>query len=71
MTIDANRGLITVWMVQHAGFPGDGGKSQGAFNQEAMKRFGKSGSKRSGLSPRRAAGPSHRSFHVGDVKRIV
>ena len=29
MTIDPKRGLITVLMVQHAGFPEDGGKSQG------------------------------------------
>src|SRR5262249_10570045 len=33
MTIDAKRGLILVWMVQHAGFPGEGGKSQGAFRK--------------------------------------
>lgn len=33
MTIDAKRGLIFIWMVQHAGFPGEGGKSQDAFRQ--------------------------------------
>jgi CubicO group peptidase (beta-lactamase class C family) len=41
MNIDAKRGLITVWMVQHAGFPNDGGKSQGAFRQAADQEFGK------------------------------
>ncbi len=40
MTIDARRGLIAVFMVQHAGFPGDGGKSQGAFQKAARERFG-------------------------------
>jgi CubicO group peptidase (beta-lactamase class C family) len=41
MTIDAKRGLITVFMVQHSGFPGDGGKSHGAFKQAAEKLFAK------------------------------
>lgn len=40
MSIDAGRGLITVYMIQHAGFPGDGGKAQGAFRHEAEKMFG-------------------------------
>jgi CubicO group peptidase (beta-lactamase class C family) len=40
MTIDAKRGLILVWMVQHAGFPGDGGKSQAAFVKAAQEEFG-------------------------------
>ncbi len=35
MTIDPQRGLITVWMVQHAGFPGDGGQSHGVFKKAA------------------------------------
>ena len=35
MTIDPKRGLITVWMVQHAGFPGDGNQSHGAFQKAA------------------------------------
>ena len=39
MNIDAKRGLITVFMVQHAGFPGDGGKSLGAFKRAAEGRF--------------------------------
>ncbi|HTU90785.1 MAG TPA: serine hydrolase domain-containing protein [Gemmataceae bacterium] len=40
MTIDSNRGLITVFMVQHAGFPKDGNKSQAAFVKAAEERFG-------------------------------
>jgi len=39
MNIDTKRGLITVWMVQHAGFPGDGSKSQVAFRKAAEKVF--------------------------------
>lgn len=42
MTIDPKRGLIRVWMVQHSGFPGDGGKSQGAFNKAAEELFASS-----------------------------
>jgi CubicO group peptidase (beta-lactamase class C family) len=40
MTIDPGRGLITVFLVQHAGFPGDGGKSLPAFRKAAEERFG-------------------------------
>ena len=40
MTIDPKRGLITVYLVQHAGFPGEGGKSQGAFQNAAREQFG-------------------------------
>ena len=40
MSIDTKRGLITVFLVQHAGFPGEGGKSQGAFRKAAEERFG-------------------------------
>jgi CubicO group peptidase (beta-lactamase class C family) len=39
MNIDPKRGLIIVWMVQHAGFPGDGNKSQGAFRKAAEELF--------------------------------
>jgi CubicO group peptidase (beta-lactamase class C family) len=42
MTIDTKRGLITVFLVQHAGFPGDGGQSQAAFRKAAEERFGSS-----------------------------
>jgi CubicO group peptidase (beta-lactamase class C family) len=41
MTIDRQRGLVLIWMVQHAGFPGNGGQSQEAFKQAALERFAK------------------------------
>ena len=41
MTVDREHGLILVFLVQHAGFPGDGGKSQGAFNHAALEKYGK------------------------------
>lgn len=40
MTVDAGRGFITVFMVQHAGFPGNGKASGGAFKDAAMRVFG-------------------------------
>ncbi len=40
MTISPKHGIVTIWMIQHAGFPGEGGKAQGAFNAAAAK-FGK------------------------------
>lgn len=40
MTIDRESGLITIFLVQHAGFPGDGGTSQEAFRKAARERFG-------------------------------
>jgi len=39
MTIDTRHGLILIWMVQHAGFPGDGAKSKDAFMQAARAAF--------------------------------
>jgi CubicO group peptidase (beta-lactamase class C family) len=39
MTIDTKNGLITVFLVQHAGFPGKGGDSAGAFRKAAEQRF--------------------------------
>jgi CubicO group peptidase (beta-lactamase class C family) len=39
MNIDTKRGLITVFLVQHAGFPGDGGQSHGAFKRAAEERY--------------------------------
>jgi CubicO group peptidase (beta-lactamase class C family) len=39
MSIDTKRGLVTVWMVQHAGFPGNGGQAQGAFRKAAEELF--------------------------------
>ena len=41
MNIDPARGLITVWLVQHAGFPGEGGKAQGVFKKTAEEMFAK------------------------------
>jgi CubicO group peptidase (beta-lactamase class C family) len=40
MSIDTNHGLITVFLVQHAGFPLDGDQSYGAF-QKAAEAFRK------------------------------
>jgi len=40
MTIDPKRRLIFVWMVQHADYPGDGRKAQGAFRKAAEDTFG-------------------------------
>jgi CubicO group peptidase (beta-lactamase class C family) len=39
MEVLPDKGLVIVWMVQHAGFPGDGGKAQGEFRQWATSRF--------------------------------
>lgn len=36
---DPERGLIFVWLVQHAGFPGEGGKAQDAFKKAAIETF--------------------------------
>jgi CubicO group peptidase (beta-lactamase class C family) len=41
MSVDPKKGLIYVWMVQHAGFPKDGGNSHGAFRKAADEAFGK------------------------------
>jgi CubicO group peptidase (beta-lactamase class C family) len=39
--IDPEHRLITVFMVQHAGYPGtDGGKIQPAFAKAALEKFG-------------------------------
>lgn len=43
MSIDPKRGLITVFMVQHAGFPGNGRESLAAFRKAAEAEFGKTG----------------------------
>jgi len=39
MQIDRRRGLILVWMVQHNGFPGNGGEGQEAFRKAAIAAF--------------------------------
>lgn len=41
MTIDTRHGLVFIWMVQHASFPGDGAKSRDAFMQAAKAAFAK------------------------------
>lgn len=43
MAIDARRGLVLVFLVQHAGFPGDGNKSLPTFQKAAEERFGGAG----------------------------
>jgi CubicO group peptidase (beta-lactamase class C family) len=43
MTVDPGRGLVYVYLVQHAGFPGDGGKGLDAFRKAAEARFGGTG----------------------------
>jgi CubicO group peptidase (beta-lactamase class C family) len=40
MQIDSKHGLIYIWMVQHAGFPNNGGESYGAFQHAAFTKFG-------------------------------
>ncbi|HZF00210.1 MAG TPA: serine hydrolase domain-containing protein [Planctomycetota bacterium] len=41
MNIDSKHGIITVFMVQASGFPGDGKNAHGAFKQAAEKLYGK------------------------------
>jgi len=41
MTIDPQHGLVYIWMVQHASFPGDGAKSRDAFMKAAKAAFAK------------------------------
>ena len=41
MGIRPTKGVALIWMVQHGGFPGDGGKAQGVFRDWALERFGK------------------------------
>jgi CubicO group peptidase (beta-lactamase class C family) len=38
-TADTRRGLIFVWLVQHASFPGQGAKAQDAFKKAALDAF--------------------------------
>ena len=40
MTVDPGRGLVTVFMVQHAGFPNNAGEVHEAFLTEALREFG-------------------------------
>jgi len=41
MEIRTANGIVVIWMVQHVGFPGEGGKAQGVFRDWAVKQFGK------------------------------
>ena len=41
MQINTKHGLILVYLVQHAGFPGEGSKGKAAFQQAAIAKFGK------------------------------
>jgi CubicO group peptidase (beta-lactamase class C family) len=41
MQIDTKRGLVTVYMVQHNGFPGNGGQGLAAFRKAAEELHGK------------------------------
>jgi CubicO group peptidase (beta-lactamase class C family) len=41
MEVRPKKGIVIVWMVQHAGFVGDGGKAQGVFKNWAVEKLGK------------------------------
>jgi len=41
MVIIPNERIALIWMVQHAGFPGDGGKTWDTFKDWAVDRFGR------------------------------
>ncbi len=41
MMVDKAKGLVKILMVQHAGFPGNGGECWNAFLQHADQRYGK------------------------------
>jgi hypothetical protein len=41
MSVNRQCGLVLVFLVQHAGFPGDGGKSQDSFTRAALEKYGK------------------------------
>jgi CubicO group peptidase (beta-lactamase class C family) len=45
MTVDPRRGMVYVYLVQHAGFPGGGAKAQSAFRAAAEATFGVAGKK--------------------------
>lgn len=40
MNVDTKRGLVTVYMVQHNGFPGNGAQAQGTWRKAANEMFG-------------------------------
>jgi len=39
MSIDSKRGLITIWLIQHAGFPGNGNQAHGTFKHVAEEQL--------------------------------
>jgi CubicO group peptidase (beta-lactamase class C family) len=39
MNIEAQRNLITIYLIQHSGFPNDGAKAHAAFKQVAERLF--------------------------------
>jgi CubicO group peptidase (beta-lactamase class C family) len=39
LRIDPEHGLATVWLIQHANFPGDGNKSHAAFEKAALETY--------------------------------
>lgn len=39
MNIDSNHGIITIWMVQHAGYPNNGDQSYGAFRKAVEAQY--------------------------------
>jgi CubicO group peptidase (beta-lactamase class C family) len=41
MSVDRQCGLVLIFLMQHAGFPGDGGKSRDAFTRAALEKYGK------------------------------
>lgn len=41
MDIRMKNGIVVIWMVQHQGFPGAGGKAQDEFKNWAVREFGK------------------------------
>jgi CubicO group peptidase (beta-lactamase class C family) len=40
MEIRPAKGLVLIWMVQHAGFPGEGGNAQNVFRHWSLEHFG-------------------------------
>ncbi len=40
MEVHPAQGMVLIWMVQHGGFPGQGAKAKGVFQNWALERFG-------------------------------
>ncbi len=58
MHVDRDRGLILVWLVQHAGFPGDGGAARARSGRRRSRGRRRGSDRRSSASPRPGlAGP--------------